>query len=234
MRSYGQYCPMAMAVEMLGERWTLLIIRDLLAGGCRFNDLARGLPGISRALLTQRLRQLERDGIVARQISATRGVAEYHLTPAGRELQPVVEALVIWGARWAFGDPEPAHLDPVLLLWWMRGGVLRDRLPAQRVIVEFDFRDSVRDSALSTMWLLLEPSDVSVCLTPPGSDSDIVVTADLATLYRIWLGRLGLDIALRSELVWLDGPLPLVRAFPGWWTWSVVAPVVRASVSGHG
>jgi DNA-binding HxlR family transcriptional regulator len=224
MRSYGQYCPMAMALEVLGERWTLLIVRDLLGEGCRFNDLARGLPGISRTLLAQRLRQLERDRIVERR-EAGGGATLYALTRAGQELLPVVEALVTWGARWAFGSPDPCHLDPVLLLWWMRGGVRYDRLPPRRVVVQFDFRGRPADS----MWLVLEPTDASVCLTPPGFEVDLVVTADLAALFRVWGGHLGLAAARRAGLVWLEGPTALVRAFPTWWTWSPTAPYVRAA-----
>jgi hypothetical protein len=154
----------------------------------------------------------------------------YSLTRAGQELLPVVEALVGWGARWAFGEPEPVHLDPVLLLWSMRGGVRRDRLPARRVVVQFDFRGATAD----TMWLLLEPADSSVCLTPPGFEIDVVVTADLAALYRVWLGHLSLAAARRAELVRLEGPPALVRAFPTWWTWSPSAPAVRAAARERG
>jgi DNA-binding HxlR family transcriptional regulator len=216
---------MAMALELIGERWALLIIRDLLLGVSRFNDLARGLPGISRTLLAQRLRQLERDGVVARRVAADGRATDYHLTPAGQELQPVVEALVAWGTRWAFDEPKPEHLDPVLLLWWMRSGVRRDRLPPRRVIVQFDFHGA----RSLTMWLLLDPTDVSVCLTPPGGEVDVFVTADLATLYRVWVGRLSLAAALHANLVRLEGLPALTRVFPRWWGWSSAAATPRAA-----
>jgi DNA-binding HxlR family transcriptional regulator len=224
MKSYGQYCPMTMAVEKLGDRWTMLIVRDMLLGTRRFNDLARGLPGISRALLAQRLRQLERDGIVERRITEGGRASEYHLTPAGHELQSITDAFVAWGARWAFSDPQPVHLDPVLLLWWMRGAVQRDRLPPRRVVVQFDFRGA----CALTMWLVVERDDVSVCLQHPGFDVDLLLTADLATLYRVWGRRETFAGALRCGLVALDGPPTLARAFPGWLAWDIVTEDVPA------
>lgn len=221
MKSYGQYCPMTLALEVLGERWTLLIIRDLLLGVCRFNDLARGLPGISRPLLSQRLRQLEANGIVERRVMDGGRLTQYHLTAAGRELQPIVGAFVIWGTRWAFSDPQPVHLDPVLLLWWLRGVVQRDRLPAHRVVVQFDFEGA----CTLTMWLVLDRADVSVCLQHPGFEVDLLLTADLATLYRVWGRRDTLAGAMRRGLVTLDGPPALARAFPGWLGWDATADV---------
>jgi DNA-binding HxlR family transcriptional regulator len=215
VRSYGQFCPMAMALEVLGERWTLLIVRELLLGSSHFNDLARCLPGISRTLLAARLRQLERDGIVVREAAGSGRRGTYRLTQAGQELLPVAEALAAWGTRWAFGEPRPDQLDPVLLLWWLHRDARRERLPQQRTVVQFDFRGACQDS----MWLLLDAPEVSVCLTPPG-ETDILVTADLATLYRVWAERISLGMALRAELVQLEGLPALVRAFPAWWGWS--------------
>src|SRR5215470_20370499 len=130
MHLYGQYCPVARATEILADRWTPLIIRELLAGIRHFNDLDRGLPGISRALLVDRLRRLERTKLLERRQSAEGRVTEYHLTPAGRELQRVIDVLGRWGARWAFGDPRVTELDPIVLLWWMKRRVYRQRLPA--------------------------------------------------------------------------------------------------------
>lgn len=221
MTSYGQYCPMAMALEILGDRWTLLIVRDLLRGVHHFNDLSRGLPGLSRSLLAQRLRRLERDGIVERQSSGDGRLTEYHLTAAGRSLLPVAEAFIEWGAQWAFGDPRPDQLDPVLLMWWMRGAVQRDLLPARRVVTQFDFRGACTVS----LWLVLERADVSVCLTHPGFDVDLLLTADLAALYRVWGRRDTFGGVMRRGLVTLDGIPMLARAFPGWLAWDSSADV---------
>ena len=169
MYLYGQYCPVARASEILADRWTPLIVRELLAGLRHFNDLDRGLPGISRALLVERLRRLERMGIVERRASADGRAVEYAPTRAGRELQRVIDVLGGWGARWAFGDPRPSELDPVVLLWWMRRRVHRQRLPAGRSVIQFDFRGERSGS----YWLVLERTDVSVCLQHPKFDVDV-------------------------------------------------------------
>ena len=224
MRAYGQYCPVAKAAEVLGDRWTLLIVRDLMGVRERhFNDLARGLPGISRSLLAQRLQQLEREGIVERHAGGKGRATEYQLTTAGQEIQQIIEAMLEWGAQWAFGEPDEADLDPVLLLWWMRRGTHLDRLPPERVVVQFDFQGARTGS----YWLLMEPSDVSVCLKHPGFEVDLLVTADIAALYQVWLGRMSFAETLRDNRVRLDGVLALERAFPTWFAWSPAAEAVR-------
>ena len=228
MHSYGQYCPVAKAAEVFGDRWTLLIVRDLICLRARhFNDLVRGLPGISRSLLAQRLQQLERMGVIERRVGGKGRATEYHLTAAGQELQQVIEALLGWGAQWAFGDPDPADLDPVLLLWWIRRGTHLNRLPPQRVVVQFDFHGARTGS----YWLLLEPSEVSVCLQHPGFDVDLLVTADIAAFYQVWLGRVNFAEALDRKWVELDGIPALVRAFPTWFAWSPAAEAVRAATA---
>ena len=129
MRSYGQYCPVAKATEILGDRWTLLIVREMLGGASGFNELQRGLPGISRSVLTDRMRALERAEVVERRTGPKGRTLEYRLTPAGRDLQPVVQAIGEWGATWSFTEPRPEELDPDLLIVWMARHVDRRRLP---------------------------------------------------------------------------------------------------------
>lgn len=225
MGSYGQYCPVAKAAEIFADRWTPLIVRELLCGICHFNELERGLPGIPRSLLAQRLRRLEQAGVIARHVASNGRATEYQLTQAGQQLLVVVEALGTWGAQWAFGEPEPDELDPVLLLWWMRRGINAHLLPPQRLVVQFDFRGQRTGS----YWLVMEPTEVSVCLQHPGFDIDLLVTADIAALYRVWLGRITLAEALRDGLIELDGTTPLVRAFPEWLALSPFAGVVHAT-----
>ncbi len=226
MYLYGQYCPVARASEIFADRWTPLIVRELLAGIHHFNDLDRGLPGISRALLVERLRRLERTGIVERRPGAGGRVVQYHLTRAGRQLQRVIDVLGGWGARWAFGDPRRTELDPVVLLWWMRRRVHRHRLPPGRMVIQFDFRGGRTGS----YWLVLKRTDVSVCLQHPGFDVDLRVTADIDGFYRVWLGRITLGEALRQGLVRLDGMPAVTRAFPHWFAWSPMADAVRAAI----
>ena len=225
MYRYGQYCPIAKAVEILGDRWTMLIVRDLLTGTCRFNDLERGLPGISRGVLAERLRRLQRMGVVERMVHANqRQRTEYRLTDAGQQLQPIINELLVWGTQWAFSDPEAHDLDPVLLLWWMRSRIHTDRLPEARVVVRFDFTGAVKE----TYWLLLTRQDVSVCLTDPGFATDLLVTADIAAYYQLWLGRREFGDVIRTGQVQLDGPPALVQAFPKWLAYSLAADAVRS------
>lgn len=226
MYKYGQYCPIAKAVEILCDRWTLLIVRDLLTGTEHFNDLERGLPGISRGLLADRLRRLQRLELVEKVALANgRNRTAYRLTPAGRELQAVIDSLLIWGARWAFEAPEENELDPVLLMWWMRGRVRRDKLPEQQVVVRFDFQGPKNE----TFWLLLKREDVSICLTDPGFDLDLLVTADLSAFFQIWLGRLTFAEAQQANLVEVDGIPALAKALPNWLAYSLASPAVQAA-----
>lgn len=217
MSKYGQYCPAAKALEILGDRWTLLIVRDMLTGIRHFNDLERGLPGISRGLLSARLRQLEQNGIIEKRIhNDSRRTTEYLLTQAGDELVGVVGALVVWGAAWAFGEPAPEDLDPVLLMWWMRNRINTERLPERRVVTQFDFRGAVRMS----FWLVLRREDVTVCLTDPGYEIDVLVTADLARYFELWAGRIRYDEAIDIYGIRVEGLPEMVRAFPDWFAWS--------------
>jgi DNA-binding HxlR family transcriptional regulator len=228
MYKYGQYCPIARAVEILGDRWTLLIVRDLLTGTHHFNELRRGLPGISRALLADRLRRLEDVGVLEKRRRAKgRRTTEYHLTQAGEELQAVIQTLLTWGARWSFGEPDLEELDPLLLLWWIRGRVHVDHLPKERVVVEFDFYGA--DDGY--YWLVLTPGDVSVCLQHPGYDVDVVVTADLAAFFQVWLGKLTYAEALRARRIDVEALPALARDFPNWFAWSLAAPAVRAAMT---
>jgi len=221
MNKYGQYCPMARAVEILGDRWTLLIVRDLICGSNNFNQLERGLPGISRAILSERLKRLVGVGVVERRRTSGQKV-DYILTQAGWELYPIVESLTRWGAKWAFGLPRPEELNPLLLLWWIRDRVHRERLPARRVVVEFDFLQA----RPQRYWLVLKPEDVSLCIQHPGYDIDVLVTAGLDVFYQVWLGRLSFDEAIGADRIRLDAAPGLIRAFPRWFALSRVVEIL--------
>lgn len=217
MRPYAQYCPVVRAIEVLGDRWTLLIVRDMLVGASRFNEISRGLPGLSRALLSRRLRQLENAGLV------TRTGDGYALTTAGEDLRPLVFGLADWGARYAFGDPRPEELDPETLMWWLHDRIDTAELPG-RAVIQVGISDHRRK-----FWLVLEPGDASVCKTDPGFDVDAVLSADLSTLYRMWLGEIELLDAVRAGTIDLTGTRWVVRGLPGWLRLSPVAPNVRAA-----
>jgi DNA-binding HxlR family transcriptional regulator len=224
IRSYAQYCPIAKASEILGDRWTLLIVREMLQGVGGFNELHRGLPGISRSVLTDRLRSLERAEILERRTGPKGRTLEYRLTPAGRDLEPVVQAMGEWGATWSFTDPRPEELDPDLLIVWIARHVVREQLPADRTVIRFEFRRPAR-----RYWMVLERSDVSVCLQHPGFDIDLDVSVDTATFYSVYLGRAKLGDAIRAGKVTLNGPQALQRAFGRWFAWSSFAPASRSA-----
>jgi DNA-binding HxlR family transcriptional regulator len=220
MRTYGQYCPIARAAEVLGDRWTVLIIREMSFGVGRFNELQRCLPGISRSVLAQRLRHLQRVRLIEQH------AGEYQLTEAGADLKPVLRALGHWAAQWAFGEPDPHELDTDLLMRWISRHMVVDSLPARRVVVRFDFL-APRGRRY---WLVLQREEVSVCLHDPGFDTDVVLVSDAETLYAVYLGRTTLREALRDQLVDVTGPSSLVRALPRWFAWSDFAPTVRAAM----
>jgi len=217
VRTYAQYCPIVRAVEVLGERWTLLIVREMLNGARRFNDLSRGLPGLSRALLSRRLRQLVAAGLVRRSDDG------YELTPAGEDLRPLVFGLADWGARHAFGDPRPEELDPEVLMWWFHGRIDTTEIE-RRAVIQVEIADRAR-----RFWLVIEPQDTSVCYTDPGFEIDAVMRSDLATLYRMWGGEIDLLDAVKAGSIELSGPRWIVRGLPRWLQLSPVAPIVRAA-----
>jgi DNA-binding HxlR family transcriptional regulator len=224
MRSYAQYCPVAKASEVLGDRWTLLIVREMLGGVSGFNQLQRGLPGISRSVLSDRMRRLERADVVERRTGPKGRTLEYRLTSAGRDLQPVVQAIGEWGATWSITEPRREELDPYLLIVWVARHVDHRQLPPDRTVVRFDFRKPKQ-----RYWLVVEPSEVSVCLHHPGFDVDLEVEVDTSTLYRIYLGRADLGGAIRAGRLTLSGPRTLQRGFGHWFTWSAFAAASRSA-----
>jgi len=224
MAEYHQYCPVARASEIFADRWTPLIVRELLLGSRHFNDIKRGLPFISRSLLVSRLRLLEDSGVLERHASKRPNVTEYLLTEAGMDLKPVIERLGQWGVKWAFGEPKPDELDPALLLWRIHQRIHRHLLPPTRTVVEFD----LTGRGGRRLWLVLEPRQVSLCLKPPGFDSDLVVRADLSLLYRVWLGYIDYDSAVRRGGIVVQGPRELSQALPRWFMWSPMAHFVQA------
>jgi DNA-binding HxlR family transcriptional regulator len=224
MFKYGQYCPVARASEILADRWTPLIVRELLAGSRHFNEIQRGLPGISRSLLVSRLQHLEDSGVVERHAGPRPNVTEYVLTEAGTELRDVIQHLGAWGVRRAFTEPDPEELKPELLVWKIHQRIDRRELPIGRTVLEFDLSGRKK----RRLWLVMSPQEISVCLKPPGFDSDLILRADVSVLYRVWLNQLDYDVALRRAELVVDGPPALARRLPRWFMWSPMAPFVRA------
>jgi DNA-binding HxlR family transcriptional regulator len=223
MKGYGQFCPVALATELLCERWTLLVVRELVAGSTRFNELRRGVPLMSPSLLTQRLRTLEEAGVVDR-IERAGGGVEYRLTEAGRDLRALIDTLGAWGARWSRAMREE-DLDPGLLMWDVRRRLDLDTMPRDRLIVLFEFDDLPAQK--SRYWLLRDRDEVDMCVRDPGGDVDLRVATEVATFVDIWLGRRPLRASIRSGDVRLEGTPALKRAFPSWLLLSETAPAAK-------
>lgn len=229
--SYGQFCPVAMASEILCTRWTVVLLRELIAGSTRFNDLRRGLPRMSPALLSQRLKELERDGIVSRAPSPNDpAVLEYRLTPAGRELQPLVEAFGFWGQRWVKSELSLQNLDVQLLMWDMRRNLDPRPLPDRRMVVQFQYPEL--PLTRRSWWLLIEPdAGVDLCSVSPGFDVDLYVSTDLRTMTAIWMGVDTVRAALAADRLILTGDKALSTSMQ---TWLGLSPFARERAAGAG
>jgi DNA-binding HxlR family transcriptional regulator len=228
MRGYGQFCPVAKACEVLGERWTLVIVRELVAGGRRFNDIRRGAPLISPSLLSKRLGELQNAGVIRR---VKRGRAlEYELTAAGEELRPMVELMGVWGQKWARSRYGPDDLDISLLMWDLRRNVDPTKFPPGRFVLRFHFDDAPPKKR--SFWLINEDGIADLCLTDPGFEVDLEISSDVANLTRVWMGDLPLERALASGAILLEGNRELIRRFRAWLqlsSFAAIMPAVTAS-----
>jgi len=220
-RGYGQFCPVAMAAEVISERWTLLLLRELLYGHTRFNELKRGVPLMSPTLLSQRLKQLECSNIVERRRAAKGPGSEYHLTESGRQLGPIVEAVSSWGLRWLQHEMPNRNVDIALLMWDMRRSVRKDAMPAgRRTVVEFFCPEQA--AAKRRWWLVFDKGEVDLCIKDPGFEVDLSVESDARTLTDLWMGQISIDAALRAETLRLEGSREQKAAFRRWFALAVV------------
>lgn len=226
---FGQFCPVAVACEIFAERWTPMVLRELFSGSQHFNEIHRGVPLMSRALLARRLRELEDAGVITKEsLDGKRGHL-YKLTPAGSEFKPALEALGNWGQRWTIRVRRD-RLDAGFLMWNVRRRIARDRLPDQRIVVCFRFTGVPRSHpGPREFWLVLERANVELCVDDPGIETDLHVEADLAAMVGVWLGDLSFDEAIRAKTVQLFGPRRLTGAFPHWLMLSHYAHVARPS-----
>jgi DNA-binding HxlR family transcriptional regulator len=211
MTTYGQFCPVALGAEIFAERWTPLILRELLMGGKRFSDIHRGVPRISKNLLTQRLHALQGSAIIEQRPTQD-GHQEYHLTTGGRELGAVIEALGTWGYRWACKDLSDEDLDPDFLMWTLRRMVRVDALPDQRAVLLFRFR-GYRDRFY---WLVLQRPEVDLCMFDPGYELSLEIDATVEALARVCLGQVALLQAMRDGAVEVHGAPRYRNALPSW------------------
>lgn len=224
-QEYGQFCPVALSSEVLAERWTLLVVRELMAGARRFNDIRRGVPRLSPTLLKDRLRTLERAGIVERAASGGARGLDYRLTQAGEELRTVIAAIGQWGQRWA-RDIRPADLDPGWLVWVMHRRLNTEGMPAGRTVIEIEFSDA--PVSQRRFWLVHQAGHVDVCLKDPGFEPAVRVVTRVRTLAEVWRGIRAIREEIRSGRLQLHGTGEVRRAFPGWLLLSAFSPVKRA------
>ena len=215
MIDYGQFCTVARGAEVFGELWTPLVVRELLCGSTRFNDIRRGVPRMSATLLTKRLRKLEEIGIVKRVASGSAGTAEYHVTGAGEELRPIVMALGHWGARWIGSRLKRGQLDVGFLMWDIRRFVKLDKFPKRRaVVIHFLFKDAAPGER--RWWLVVEQGSANLCRDDPGGEPTLVVESTVLALTEVWTGDRDAADAVAERAVRVRGAAPDVRALWGW------------------
>lgn len=226
MKGYGQFCPVAMAAALLAERWTLLVVRELLMGSRHFNELRRGLPLMSPTLLSKRLGSLQSQGVVARESNPDGGWM-YGLTDAGRELFPLIEAMGHWGKRWVATSLNRNDIDVRLLMWAMHREFNLAELPAPQVVLKIDLVDGGR--GLSHFWLILDRGErrPDLCLQDPGHEIDAIMITDVVTMTKVYIGDTGLEAARLSGKLVVKGAPALVKSMPKWFARSLFAETQR-------
>lgn len=222
--SYGQFCPVAMAAEILCTRWTVVLLRELMAGSTRFNELRRGVPRMSPALLSQRLKELEQAGLIVRRpVRGEPGTLDYRLTEAGNELKPLIEAFGRWGQRWISSELSLTKLDVSLLMWDMRRNLDPRPLPRRRSTISFQYPDL--PAGQKNWWLLVDPAaSVDLCSIDPGFDVDLYVSTDLRTMTAIWMGLETVRQAVSGRRLKITGDSKLAADIQ---TWLGLSPFAR-------
>jgi len=224
MVDYGQFCPVAKATELIGERWTILILRELVLGTHRFSDFQRALSRISPSLLTKRLNDLEKAGIVIKKTQQGRRGFQYFLTPAGRQLSPIIEHLATWGMRWARGQLTDSELDIEFLMWEIQRRLDTGALPDGETVLCFIFEELTR---FKSWWIVIQDNDVDLCTKNPGKDVDLYISSTVQTMVNIWEGDLELNTAQQKNLLKTNGNRQLVKTLSAWFGICLYADVKR-------
>jgi len=212
MKNYGQFCPLAQATQLLCERWTLIVVREFIAGSTRFSELQKGVPTMSPTLLSTRIKQLIKAGIIIRQ--GEQGHYSYQLTQAGQELRPIVELFGAWGHRWARSDLSNGDLDAGLLMWDMRRSVDTSKFPSRKIVIQFEYPDAPTGAKL--WWLIAEQGKVDLCLNDPDFDVDLVIQCSLATMTAIWTCQMNFDEAVKNRQIKVLGDNVLMKNLSSW------------------
>jgi len=226
MIRYGQYCPIAKALEVLAERWTLLIVRELLMGSRRFNDLRRGVPLMAPSMMSRRLKALVAGGIIVRECDEDGRTSLYRLTDAGQELRPLIMQISTWGQRWSRSRMNAHDLDASFLMWDIRRNVHVEHLPSRRIVISFEFPDAKKN--MRQWWLVAQDGEIDLCLDDPGHEVDVVIVTSLRTMTQVWMGDLSLPNARARGLLKVSGPAALTRSLGVWLGASPFANVAPA------
>lgn len=219
--SYGQFCPVAMAAEIICSRWTALVLREMLCGTTRFNDLRRGVPLMSPTLLSKRLKELVDAGVIA-AVRTGKGAVEYKLTQAGEDLRGVIMSLGIWGQRWVESSLSLKNLDPTLLMWDMRRSLSAASFPDRKCTVKFTYPEL--SVARKSYWIVIENGSVDLCSVDPGYDVDLYVTSPLHNMTAVWMGISALKAEIDAGNIMLTGDKALARSMHQWLALSPFAP----------
>ncbi len=217
---YGQFCPVAMASEILCSRWTVLVVREMLCGSTRFNDLRRGVPRMSPALLSKRLKELERAGVIV-SVPNRKGVMEYRLSPAGEDLRPIVLGMGFWGQRWVESQLSLKNLDPSLLMWDMRRNLNPKPLPQRRCTIQFQYPELPENRR--NWWLVVENGEVDLCGFDPGFEVDLLVVGSLRSMTSVWMGISGIRQEVEAGRLELLGDREMEKTMQAWLGLSVFA-----------
>ena len=213
MAEYGQFCPVAKASDIIGERWTVLILRELFLGTRRYNEFQRGLSRISPTLLSKRLKSLEKNGLIVRKRPPGQKSYEYYLTECGRELEPLIEHLAVWGMRWARGQLDDSELDVEFLMRDLQRRLQTDCLPDGETVLCFTFSEL---ETFRNWWMVASEGEVDLCTENPGKDVDLYINSSVRDMVKVWRGDLSLKKALREKVIRTHGNTHLGRSMPDW------------------
>ncbi|MDH5723221.1 MAG: helix-turn-helix transcriptional regulator [Alphaproteobacteria bacterium] len=228
-RKYGQYCPIAKAAEVIGERWTLLILREIMLGSCRFNEIKRGIPLISTALLSKRLGDLEFAGVIKKVKIESSKSYEYHMTKIGKQVQPIIVNLGLWGQHWLEDKLGKKDLDMGALMWDVRRRINAENLPDGRTVLHFEFPDAPK--IMRMWWIVVEHESVDLCYSDPGYEVDLYVSTDKTSMAHIWLGKLDLKKAIRDNTFELIGDRGLIKTIESWFLLSKLVEITKSNKS---
>ncbi|MEQ8480639.1 MAG: helix-turn-helix domain-containing protein [Hoeflea sp.] len=222
---YGQYCPLSMAAEILGTRWTLLLLRELLEGSVQFNDIARGVPLISRSMLSQRLKELEAVGLITREAQGPGKPTHYRLTEAGQSLGPIVRSVAEWGQEWIDTKPSLEDVDTDFLMWDVRRNLRLPESLSSPFVLHFHFPDG--PDGKTNHWLVYENGKIDICYIDPGHDVDVSIEAGVKDFTSVWMGWLSITQAQEEGRLFVDGPPSLTRDVPEWLGLSSVSAIAK-------